>query len=89
MDGPYAADIEKICNVVARSGGDKEVGADRNYLIATWLGANLETPESRKFLARIQPLVGEQKATAIEAEATRVGLTECPLANEWRKPPPL
>ncbi|MBS1121513.1 MAG: mucin-associated surface protein [Deltaproteobacteria bacterium] len=86
-DGPYAGDIEKLCNVVVRSGGDKEVGADRNFLIATWLGANLETPESRKFLARIQPLVGEQKATAIEAEAKRVGLTGCPLADEWRKPP--
>lgn len=89
MDGPYAADVEKICNVVARSGGDKQEGADRNYLIATWLGANLTTPESRKFLAKIQPLVGEQKATAIEAEAKRVGLTECPLAAEWRAPSPM
>ena len=86
-DTPYGKDIEKLCDVLARSGADQHEGADRNYLVATWLGANLQTPESRQFLAKIQPLVGEPKAAAIESEAKRVGLASCELANEWRKPP--
>jgi hypothetical protein len=87
VDTPYARDIEKLCDVLVRSGGDQAEGADRNYLVATWLGSNLETPESRKFLARIQPLVGEPKASALEVEAKTVGLAHCALADEWRKLP--
>ena len=85
--GPYASDIEKLCNVVVRSGADTIPGPDRHYPIATWLAANLTTPESRKFLVKIQPMVGEAKAVALETEAHRVGLAGCPLANEWRTPP--
>ncbi|HEU0035661.1 MAG TPA: hypothetical protein VFQ53_33850 [Kofleriaceae bacterium] len=86
-DGPYARDIEKLCDVIARSGADKVPAAERTYPIATWLAANLETPESRQFLVRIQPLAGEAKAKALEDEAHRVGLSGCALAAEWRTPP--
>ncbi len=85
---PYRTEIDELCHVVARSGADKEVGADRNYLIATYLGAKMKSSEGRAFLAKIQPLTGEPKAAAIEAEAARVGIPACPLANEWRKPAP-
>jgi hypothetical protein len=81
----YAADIEKLCDVVKRSGAEKHEPNDRMYLIATWLGANLTTAEARKFLATIQPLRGNAKADALEAEGKRVGLAGCALAAEWRK----
>ena len=82
---PYAADVESLCEVVKRAGAENHEPNDRMYLIATWLGSNLKTPEARKFLADIQPLVGNAKADALDAEAKRVGLAGCALSAEWRK----
>jgi len=83
----YASDIAKLCDVVRLSGAAGDPSGDRRLPIANWLAANLTTAESRQFLARIQPLVGDQKADALEAEARRVGLPACSLAAEWRSPP--
>jgi hypothetical protein len=83
----YASDIEKLCDVVRLSGAEAESPDDRRLPIANWLAANLATAESRQFLAQIQPLVGAQKADALDAEARRVGLASCSLAAEWRSPP--
>ncbi len=85
---PYAKDIEQLCESVSRSGADKIESEARQLTIANWLAANLTTPESRKYLVEIQPLVGEAKAAALESEAKRVGLSRCALAAEWRTPPP-
>lgn len=83
---PYAGDIEKLCNVVTLSGADQVPYGERALPIANWLAANLSTQESRQFLVHIQPLVGDDKANALEAEAKRVGLAACALAAEWRNP---
>ncbi|MBL0218150.1 MAG: hypothetical protein IPQ07_30245 [Myxococcales bacterium] len=83
----YALDIGTLCNAVVGSGADKIDEDARALTIANYLGANLKTAESRKFLVQIQPLVGEAKATALDSEAKRVGLTGCALAAEWRTPP--
>lgn len=85
---PYAKDIEALCESVTRSGADKIEPEARTLTIANWLAANLTTPESRKYLVEIQPLVGDAKAAALESEAKRVGLAKCALAAEWRTPPP-
>ena len=82
--GEYAADIAALCDCVKRSGAADD--DSRALTIANWLAANLKTPESRKFLVQIQPLAAEPKATALEAEARRVGLSGCALAAEWRTP---
>ncbi|MBA3455084.1 MAG: hypothetical protein H0T42_18485 [Deltaproteobacteria bacterium] len=84
---PYAKDIEALCESVTRSGADKIEPDAKTLTIANWLAANLKTPESRKFLVEIQPLVGDAKAAALETEAKRVGLSGCALAAEWRTPP--
>ena len=84
----YAGDIQKLCDVVQLSGVAGNPAEDRRLPIANWLAANLTTGESRQFLARIQPLVGNDKADALEAEARRVGLPGCALAAEWRTAPP-
>lgn len=84
----YAKDIEALCESVTRSGADQGEPDAKALTIANWLAANLTTPESRKFLVRIQPLVGDAKASALETEARRVGLAGCALADEWRAPPP-
>ncbi len=81
----YAQDIAALCDSVARSGATDD--DSRALTIANWLDATLKTPESRKFLVQIQPLAPEPKATALEAEARRVGLPGCALAALWRVPP--
>ena len=84
--GDYAQDVASLCDCVSRSGADKVDEDARALTIANWLAANLKTPESRKFLVEIQPLVGEAKANRLDAEAKRVGLPGCALAAEWRAP---
>jgi hypothetical protein len=49
-----------------------------------WLGPHITTEDGHKYLVEIAPLQGEAKASALEAEARRVGLGGCPLAAEWR-----
>ncbi len=84
----YAKDIESLCESVSRSGADPDDPGAKALTIANWLAANLKTPESRQFLVKIQPLVGNDKAEALETEAHRVGLSGCALAAEWRVPTP-
>ncbi len=82
----YKLDIEALCDVIRRSGADSDPNATM-VTVAQWLAANLKTPESKQFLARIQPLVGDDKANALDAEARAVGLGSCALAAEWRTSP--
>lgn len=85
---PYAKDIAALCDSVIRSGADKIEPEAKTLTIANWLAANLTTPESRKFLVEIQPLVGEAKAVALDTEAKHVGLSACALSAEWRTSAP-
>jgi len=80
----YAKDIEALCESVVRSGADKIEPEARTLTIANWLAANLTTPESRQFLVRIQPLVGDPNASAPDGEDKRLGLTGCSRAPRWR-----
>ncbi len=80
----YAADIEKLCEVIRLSGAPEDDA--QTLTTANWLAANLTTQESRKFLVAIQPLVGAAKADALDAEAKRVGLASCSLSEIWRRP---
>jgi hypothetical protein len=83
----YRQDIARLCDVVAQSGTGSQPSPDRTLAIATWLAGHLETSEAHDFLIRIQPLVGEPKAAALDAEARRAGLASCALAAEWRDEP--
>ncbi|HET9626091.1 MAG TPA: hypothetical protein VFP84_32240 [Kofleriaceae bacterium] len=81
---PYTSDIENLCDAMSRSGADQLSPAERQLAVAEWLGAHLQTDQAHQYLVKIQPLEGEAKAAALEAEARRVGLPGCPLAAEWR-----
>jgi hypothetical protein len=84
VPGPYQADIARLCDVLVQSGADQLPAGERLLAIVQWLPEHLETQDSHAFLARIQPLEGEAKADALDAEARRVGLPGCALAAEWR-----
>jgi hypothetical protein len=86
--GPYRADIARLCDVLVQSGADRLPAGERLLAIVQWLPEHLETQEAHEFLARIQPLEGEAKAAALDAEARRVGLPGCALAAEWRADEP-
>ncbi len=88
VSGPYRGDIARLCDVVAQSGADRLPAGERLLAIVQWLPDHLETQDAHEFLARIQPLEGEAKAGALEAEARRVGLPGCALATEWRADEP-
>jgi len=85
---PYRLDIATLCDVVARSGADQVPPGDRTVLVATWLSSHLQTAEAHDYLVKIGPLAGNDKAAALEAEAARVGVARCALAEEWRAPAP-
>jgi hypothetical protein len=80
----YRTDIEVLCDVVRQSGADQAPAGDRAMLVAMWLPSHLQTSAAHDYLVAIQPLEGERKAQALEAEAHRVGLPACALAAEWR-----
>jgi len=82
----YRTDIENLCDVIVKAGADRLDPGERPLVIANWLAAHFQTSEAHDYLIRIQPLTGEAKAAALEAEATRVGLPRCALAGEWRGP---
>jgi hypothetical protein len=82
---PYAQDVANICDVVRLSGATGMASNDMRFVTAKWFGENLKTEAAHQFLVRINPLQGEAKAEALEAEARRVGLDGCALAAEWRK----
>jgi hypothetical protein len=80
------ADLEQICNAIERSGAGKLEAADRAYMMASWLGANVRSDEGHRFLQDFARL-GTDKAARrklLEDTAARVGLARCPLVDEWR-----
>jgi outer membrane protein assembly factor BamD (BamD/ComL family) len=83
-DKLYAEDIQKLCDSLALSGADKLEKLERVAPHSKWLGENLKTRAAQQFLVSTQPLKGEAKASALEAEAKRVGLSGCALATEFR-----
>ncbi|MDQ3336813.1 MAG: hypothetical protein M4D80_16735 [Myxococcota bacterium] len=83
-DKLYAEDIQKLCDSLALSGADKMEKLERVAPHSKWLGENLKTKAAQQFLIKTQPLKGETKASAFEAEAKRVGLSGCTLAAEFR-----
>lgn len=84
IDPAYARDVDRLCDVIAKSGAAELPVNDRTFRTATWLAKNFETSQARALLVRIGPLDGAAKADALDAEAKRVGLARCPLANDWR-----
>jgi hypothetical protein len=81
----YGRDFERLCNAETYSGASEQPEEARPLMVAQWLGPNLETSEAHDFLVHIQPLGPMDKFVAIDGEAHRLGLTDCPLALVWKK----
>jgi hypothetical protein len=83
-DPQYAADIDALCNSIERADAVGHTAQEQQVMVAMWLGDNIHTAAARAFLVQMQPLVGDAKADALDAERARVGLATCPLAAVWR-----
>jgi hypothetical protein len=81
----YKQDIVNLCDVEHLSGADQLPEGNRTPSIAMWLGPHIKTQPGHDFLVKIQPLEGMDKAAALDAEAKRVGIGTCALADEWRR----
>lgn len=82
----YRADLENICDAEARSGAlapDQDPNR-RAFVVASWLGGRIRSEEGRQFLGSLQKLAPKAKGDALRAEAKRVGLAGCPLAETWK-----
>jgi hypothetical protein len=84
----YRADIADLCNVMHLSGADEQSPDERVYTTAHWLGNNLETQQGRDFLVTFTQAADEDKPAVLLAEAKRVKIDHCPLADYWRKGKP-
>lgn len=82
VPAPYRRDIERVCDVVARSGAEHDPSPI--LVMAEWLGANLETTEGHDFLVAFQGTPDDAKAKLLLDEARRVGLSGCALAAKWQ-----
>ncbi len=80
---PYAADIEQICDAEERSGALDQDPSVRSVQVAAWLADHLVTDQSRQLLGRLATLSPADKATALAAEAKKLGISPCPMAQVW------
>ena len=80
---PYDRDINRICDVERLSGALEQPEGARQLAIAQWLPGALETEDAHAFLVRIGQARPRHKAAALDAEAKKAGLTDCPLARAW------
>lgn len=83
-DTPLGRDLDRICNVVERSGAAALPEGEQVMATLQWLPANIESESGREFLASIAHLEGDAKADALDAGARKVGLSDCPTAGLWR-----
>lgn len=83
----YARDIRRICFSEQFSGALEQPESARPILVAQWLGANIESDRGRSFLATLARSKPSSKPGVLDKESKRTGLSECPLARTWEKPP--
>lgn len=81
---PLARDLDRICNVIERSGAAQLPEGERVLATTQWLPANIESEAGREFLASIANLDGDAKAAALDEGARKAGLASCPTAELWR-----
>lgn len=80
---PYTLDIEQICHAEERSGALEQDPSVRSVQVAAWLANHLVTDQSRLLLGKLAALAPADKATALAAEAKKVGVAPCPMVQVW------
>lgn len=76
--------ISTICDSPSRAGADRVAPAERSTVLATWIMAHLRNPQAIALFRAVASASNEQARGMVRAEATRVGIAQCPFAD----PPP-
>ncbi|ACY17124.1 mucin-associated surface protein (MASP) [Haliangium ochraceum DSM 14365] len=80
----YAAEMADICHAEERSGALELSEAERPFTVAQWLGGRVRSDEGRAFLGALAQVSAAAKPDVLDAEAAKLGLDTCPLADRWR-----
>jgi hypothetical protein len=82
-DAPYRGEVADICFAEERSGALEQPGEQRMIIVAQWLGTRIHTQQGRDLLAAVARASPAEKVTLLQAEAARLDLASCPLAQSW------
>lgn len=78
-----AADYDVTCNAEVKSGAAKDADKSKKaQKIATYIQANLKTPEVKKFLGTLGSMTPDARGPALKKAAADAGYKgACPLAD--------
>lgn len=77
------SDFDEICHARERAGVTiHDNPAEAAMRVADYMQGHIHTAAARKFLAGMVMLPPDQKVTVLRAEATKAGVSPCPMADE-------
>jgi hypothetical protein len=82
---PVKSDFDNLCHAQQRSGAMGT--APEDYANAMrWADRAMRTQEARGVVGRLATMSPHDKGVFLRAEAAKVGVTPCPLADSWAPP---
>ena len=82
---PVKSDFDNLCHAQARSGSTGTTPEDYANAMR-WADRALRTQEARGVVGRLATMSTNEKGTFLRAEAAKVGVSPCPLADAWSPP---
>lgn len=79
------SDYSNLCNAEERSGSMAKTPEDYANAMR-WADRAVKTHEARAVMARLATMSPYDKGVYLRAEAAKVGVSPCPLADSWSPP---
>jgi hypothetical protein len=82
---PVKSDFDNLCHAQARSQSTGTTPEDYANAMR-WADRAMRTQEARGVVGRLATMSPSDKGTFLRAEAAKVGVSPCPLADSWSPP---
>jgi hypothetical protein len=82
---PVKSDFDNLCHAAARS-GSMGTSAEDQANAMRWADRAMRTQEARGVIGRLATMSPSDKSVFLRAEAAKVGVSPCPLADSWAPP---
>lgn len=82
---PVSSDFDNLCHAQERSGSTGTTPEDYANAMR-WADRAMRTQEARGAVGRLATMAPNDKAAFLRAEAAKVGVSPCPLADSWSSP---
>lgn len=82
---PVKSDFDNLCHAQERSGATGATPEDYANAMR-WADRAMRTQEARGVVGRLATMSPYDKGTFLRAEAAKVGVSPCPLADSWSPP---